>query len=894
MFKWLGKAVFGLVFASLAAPGVPRIQAQDSSAAFYYFNGTKTPIRFVPGEMLVMVEATSTASGGGATSPPPNASELAAAMSLPGPAVKPFGIAGWHQVTVPDSGQAGVTGARVSSVAASPGVAFATPVFLSPDGEILAPTRNILVRYRPGTNPDATLRSIKEGAIVSQSQIGQSGVWMVVTSLESGLDVLALANRLQESGKVEFASPDFIQGGRSRAIPSDPLFRDSWGLNNTGQTYQYGSSSGNVTVRGLADFDMDGDRAFDLTYGSRSVIVLILDDGVQRNHPDLHVSHARDFTTAGGDGGPVSSNDNHGTSVAGCAAGLANNGRGSTGSAPGTSIASAKIYSPDSSGRFYRMDSWVVAALDWGRSIGARVSNSSWGGGSPSSAIDNAFRVTRAAGMIHFAAAGNDNRGSISYPSSSVYVHSVGAASPDGTRVNFPGWWGSNYGTGLEFLAPGVFMPSADRTGSAGYSSGDYFNFLGTSAASPFAAGVAALLISREPGLTPDQVLARMRASCRDMGTAGYDTVTGYGLLNAHRTLVPNGTVRDDHGNTRETATSVTIPGTVRGTLVPGDGDFFRFTLTQAARLTISSQSNIDPIGSLYDSAGRQITEVDDSGGSLNFTIVSTLQPGTYFLQVRGYGNNQNGSYTVTFGATTIAAPRVSVSGRRSTTSGASAAIANGSSTVSSGNGTLLAGVSTAGNTTSSVFTITNSGNATLALTGSPSVVVTGAGFSQFRVLALPAATVSPGRSTSFSLSFAPITSGTHRATVSIATNAGTFTFVVEGAANIPADDVGNSRATAMAIRIPTRMGASLNYRGDSDVFVLTLSATTAVTMQTFGSTDTIGQLLDQNGNSLRNDDDSGDGLNFRMAVTLRAGTYYLVVRGYGNATTGGYTLSVN
>jgi len=82
-------------------------------------------------------------------------------------------------------------------------------------------------------------------------------------------------------------------------------------------------------------------------------------------------------------------------------------------------------------------------------------------------------------------------------------------------------------------MAPGQAILTTDRTGNAGFVSTDYVIVDGTSFASPYAAGVAALIISQHPGITPDQVEAMMTSTCTDMGPVGYDTGFGYGMINA-------------------------------------------------------------------------------------------------------------------------------------------------------------------------------------------------------------------------------------------------------------------------------------------------------------------------------------------------------------------------
>ena len=119
-----------------------------------------------------------------------------------------------------------------------------------------------------------------------------------------------------------------------------------------------------------------------------------MDDGVQLDHPDLNIAAAKDFTGSGGGGGPVTESDNHGTAVAGCIAASAN-GRGSVGVAPGVRIAAAKVATQGIGSQPVSFDSAIIAALDWGRQIGARISNLSWKGGSPSGCKEDPGAVER-------------------------------------------------------------------------------------------------------------------------------------------------------------------------------------------------------------------------------------------------------------------------------------------------------------------------------------------------------------------------------------------------------------------------------------------------------------------------------------------------------------------
>jgi hypothetical protein len=409
-------------------------------------------------------------------------------------------------------------------------IEFVSPVFRDKAGDPIILTPTLLIGFQKdfsAARQSQLLAAVPEGAEPQKVEFPQPHTQRWQLHSHDGFVALNRANSLAQSPGVAYAELDMIVTGHADLIPTDPLFAQSWGLRNTGQ------SSGQV------GFDMEATSAWDIITGSSSVIVLILDVGVQQDHPDINQVTGQDFTSdapSNPDGGPFGVYDNHGTWVAGCVSGLINNGLGTVGIAPGVKVASARCYNNgQSNGTFTFQFSWVVDALNWGQSIGARVSNNSNGyGDNVSSAIENAYADTRANGMVHFASAGNDGSGTISYPSSISSVNSVGAANRFGQRSSF-----SQYGPGLKYLAPGEQIYTTDRTGSAGGVPGDYELVDGTSFASPYAAGIAALILSQNPSYTADQVESVMQNSCRDMGPAGYDTDFGYGIIDAYLAVAP-------------------------------------------------------------------------------------------------------------------------------------------------------------------------------------------------------------------------------------------------------------------------------------------------------------------------------------------------------------------
>ena len=385
--------------------------------------------------------------------------------------------------------------------------------------------------------------------------------------LAGGVDIEDVVTRLAADPDVEAAGPDWR--AFPAVVPNDPDYADNWGHDNTAQmpgldwggTYEHTLP----TTVGTVGFDANADQAWDGSqgYGDPGVVIAILDSGVDTAHPDLNLVAGYDF--GDNDANPMdnSAEPGHGTACAGVAAAIAGNGVGVAGAAGGCSVMPLKV--ANNAGSMYF--SAIINALYYAADNGADVVSMSFGAAiandiNTSTALEYAFN----AGVTLLAATGNENASTISYPAVNGYVIAVGAASPCGDRkrsssssddVN-PGintdpngytcdgerWWGSNYGhylinnaRAVDIIAPTI-LPTTDISGSAGYRSGDYEPFFnGTSCATPYAAGVAALIISKNPGWTPTQVRDQLRNTAQDVvnveSAAGWDRFSGYGMVDA-------------------------------------------------------------------------------------------------------------------------------------------------------------------------------------------------------------------------------------------------------------------------------------------------------------------------------------------------------------------------
>jgi len=373
--------------------------------------------------------------------------------------------------------------------------------------------------------------------------------WFIV-QFSKDLDVFRAVARFAALPEVEHA--EIITQGEFTLIPNDPYFPNNWGHNNTQQLPGYAPGGHTGPVVGVIGFDTKATLAWNNTQGlgSASVIIAILDSGVDTSHPDLRLVPGYDTYDNDDNVNPSGVGYAHGTACAGIAAARGNNNLGVIGIAGGCSIMPLKI-----SGATMFSSVVVINAITWATDHGAHIISMSFTFGSlhygDSPALDNAINYAYNNGLTLFAATGNNNSSSILYPASHPNVISVGAASPSGERKSPSSsdgeQWGSNYGStnqeahdAVDVMGPTI-LPTTDITGETGYSETDYAMFFsGTSCATPYVAGVAALIKSKYPTYTPLQIERLLQFTCTDMtidGGIGWDRFTGFGMVNANAAL---------------------------------------------------------------------------------------------------------------------------------------------------------------------------------------------------------------------------------------------------------------------------------------------------------------------------------------------------------------------
>jgi subtilisin family serine protease len=267
----------------------------------------------------------------------------------------------------------------------------------------------------------------------------------------------------------------------------------------------------------------------------QDVQVAIVDTGVDGDHPDLEVSWGVNTTASGGSlaRADTDDTDGHGTAAAGIVA-ARNNSVGSLGVAPGVEVYAIKVLESDE-GTVTDIVEGIYRAIRGpdgiqGTPDDPEVLSVSLGTERDIQELHEAVRAAHVNGVVVVAAAGNSGdddtaTDDVLYPAAYPEAIAVGAVDRDDDLAAFGGQYSAD-GPALAVTAPGAAITTtALGSGTA--------RFSGTSAATPQAAGVAALSLAVTPGESPDEVADRLRATALDVGPAGRDDRYGTGRLRA-------------------------------------------------------------------------------------------------------------------------------------------------------------------------------------------------------------------------------------------------------------------------------------------------------------------------------------------------------------------------
>lgn len=427
----------------------------------------------------------------------------------------------------------------VVGIAQLAGVAARDQRDAAPRSASVAQARTYLVH---GTTSATASRSLARGGKLRSGDvkvIQAGGGWREV-QLRSDQPAAEVEATLQAAGAdaVEVVEPRFAYDVAMSSEPEPQVIDDPTTIHDGGGGD--GLRSGPTTAQYYAqqwalsqstDEDLDAPEAWSLGTGSADVIVAVIDTGVDATHPDLagRLVAGRDFS--GSATGPNVDRVGHGTMVASVIAGA---GTGMAGVAPGVRVMPLKVFRDSAVG--FSMSGYLQA-IRYAADNGADVINVSLGCGGTSSCYSDAefdaLEYARSKGVLVVAAAGNgdssgngldnDAQSTPDYPSG-YDLDNIIAVTASTRFGNWSTW--ANYGrTTVDIAAPG----EAVLVAKAG---GGYGSVSGTSFSAPYTAGVAALVESRQPGISLGDLRARILGSAVAKQALGTRTVSG-GVVNA-------------------------------------------------------------------------------------------------------------------------------------------------------------------------------------------------------------------------------------------------------------------------------------------------------------------------------------------------------------------------
>ena len=346
----------------------------------------------------------------------------------------------------------------------------------------------LLISPRPGIDEGLLARTLTLHRAVVRKHWAQPAVSVLEVPEDSSE---AIKESLERTGLFQYVEHD--QYAHPAEIPNDPGFVSQWHLSR-----------------------IQAPQAWNLTTGSPSIVVAVIDSGAFGAHPDLapNLVPGWNFVKSNSDTTDVLG---HGTAVSGTIAAAANNGVGVAGITWQSRIMPLVAVDDDNVATY----SNIAEAIQYAADHGVRVINISLGGSAPSLMLQSAVDYAWNKGALIFASAMNNGASDPYYPAACNHVMAVSATDSYDHLASF-----SNYGTWVTISAPGASILTTVIGGGYAYC-------FGTSFASPIVAGVAALSLAINPALTNAELTAILEKSADDLGSPGFDASFGWGRVNA-------------------------------------------------------------------------------------------------------------------------------------------------------------------------------------------------------------------------------------------------------------------------------------------------------------------------------------------------------------------------
>lgn len=355
----------------------------------------------------------------------------------------------------------------------------------------------VVIRVKPGFSAQNAAEAVN-AEVKKTFTVGE--MKYAVLTLDGTTTVQDALNKLTGNKAIDYVEPNYIY--KTSIVPNDP---------------EYSS-------RQYCHQRMNSEQGWNVTTGSSSVVIAVVDTGVNGSHQEFAGRMTSGYDTVNNI--PLTGNENsddygHGTHVAGISAAKGNNSIGMAGVDWNCLIMPVKVLDQSGSGSNDTIAEGIVFAVN----NGANVINMSLGGKGLSKSIEDAVNHANLNGVVVVAAMGNSGTASVDYPAASQGVIAVGSSNARDQMSYF-----STRGYHISVCAPGEEIYSTSMDGS-------YVTFSGTSMASPQVAGAASLLMAANPGWTANQIRSQLEGTADDISGTGFNPSSGYGRINLANAL---------------------------------------------------------------------------------------------------------------------------------------------------------------------------------------------------------------------------------------------------------------------------------------------------------------------------------------------------------------------
>ena len=452
--------------------------------------------------------------------------------------------------------QCSIVSSKERKTISSSNILYSAPSYTTSDGHSIFVSHLFYVKLKQSGDYSKLVSFAQRNNVTIEKPLELFPNWYELSCIGSGKNAVEMANLFYESGLFIYAEPDFWEKDIlcGSCSYNDGYWGRHWHLNNTGQELlnKHGYASGG-TYRGMAGYDINYCNVPSLVPSNSDVVIAVVDDGIQLDHPDLQ-GQIVDSYDAMTNTSPSKLYDQLGTCCAGIIGAIPNNHVGVVGIASNCKLMSiSAAVTKTSFGTVFNSSSDLRKGIMYAAKHGDSVISNSWGAHTRSNIEDEAIEYALTQGrnglgcVVVFSSGNNDDTFVNSPGSSNRDIIVVGAMSPCGERKGKTSCdgeitGGSNYGVDLDVMAPGVSIPTTicERQSDGSWSASYKQNFNCTSAACPQVAAIAGLILSVHPGLTQKQVSDIIESTARKvrMDLYTYKTTSGR----------PNGTWNKEMG----------------------------------------------------------------------------------------------------------------------------------------------------------------------------------------------------------------------------------------------------------------------------------------------------------------------------------------------------------